>query len=183
MDKSIAGPFTDFHVLELPVFDAEAEGGADQMEALDAGGTGVEDHHVVVFVVDHFQDVGVAADEDLRAVGFDQAQGAIVVAAGVAADVGHQHAHPVLFEVAHHLGEVAYVVAVAVAEDADQRLEGGDLRIGGLIAEIPSMPDHVDRCQKIFQLLVEVSVGVGDQSYVCHIIFASQYMSLKTTLP
>ena len=67
-------PFPDFHVLHLAVLDAEAEGGADEVEALDAGGAGVEDHHVVVRVADNLQDVGVAADEDLRAVRLDEAQ-------------------------------------------------------------------------------------------------------------
>jgi len=164
----VAGPLADFHVLELAVFDTETEGGAYQVETLDTGGTGVEHHHVVVFVVDHFQDVGVTADEDPGPVRFNQAQGPVVVVAGIAADMGHQHAHPVLLEVAHHLGKVAHVVAVAVAEHTDQWLEGGDLRVSGLIAEITRMPDHVDRRQKVFQLLVEVSVGVGNQPDICH---------------
>ena len=145
MDKSIAGPFTDFHILELPVFDAEAEGGADQMEALDAGGTGVEDHHVVVFVVDHFQDVGVAADEELGPVGFDQAQGPVVVAAGIAADVGHQDTHPVLFEEVHHGMVVPDIVAVAVAVNAQKGFEGGNLLGNDPGAEVAGMPDDIHR--------------------------------------
>ena len=112
-------PFADFHIFQPAVFDAESQGGADKVEALKAGGAGVEHHHVVVFVVDDFEDVGVPADEYLWPVGFDQAQCPVVVAAGIAADMRHEHAHPVLFEKVHDRVVVPHVVSVAVAVNPD----------------------------------------------------------------
>ena len=104
--------------------------------------------------------MGVAADEDLRAVGFDQAQCAVVVAAGVTADVGHQDAHSVLLEKVHHRVVVPYVVAVAVAIDADERLEGGNLLRHRPGAEVAGVPDDIDRFEELAQFLVEIPVRV-----------------------
>ena len=148
-------------LFELAVFDAEAEGGADGMPALDAGSAGVEGHHLVVFVILHPQDMGVAADENLGTETFDKRLGAVVVASGVAADVGHQDGHAFAFEETVAGVFVVQGVVVAVAVDADEGLEGGDFT-GGFeaAAEVACVPELVAGGQEVFEGLVEDAVSV-----------------------
>ena len=48
-----AGDVDDLHILDFALFDAEAEGGAHGVPALEASGAGVEGHHVVMLVEFH----------------------------------------------------------------------------------------------------------------------------------
>ena len=162
-----AGDVDDLHILDFALFDAEAEGGAHGVPALEASGAGVEGHHVVVLVEFHPKNVGMAADEDLRPEPLDQGLGAVVVAPRVAADVGHQDRHPAAFEETVAGVFVPQVVVVAVAVDADEGLEGSDFA-GGFesAAEVAGMPELVAGRQEILERLVEDAVGVGKEADV-----------------
>ena len=48
-----AGNVDDLHILDFAGFNAEAEGGAHGVPALEASGAGVEGHHVVMLVEFH----------------------------------------------------------------------------------------------------------------------------------
>ena len=67
--------------MNISVVDVDADGGAYLVESLDAGGTWIDGEHVVFFVEDDFEDVGVAADEDVGQMGVDELEGLVVVAA------------------------------------------------------------------------------------------------------
>lgn len=164
---SVPRQLEEFDVFEFGVFDAEAEGGADDLPALDAAGAGVEGEHLVVLVEHDFKDVGVSADEDFWAVAFDQGPGPHVIVPGVASDVGHQHAFPFADEKLVRGVDAADVLAVAIAIDPPDGLEIRDAA-GEFFAVPPvaCMPDLIDRLQEIFELPVEYPVGVGNQSYV-----------------
>ena len=131
------------------------------MPALDAGGAGVEGHHVVVLVVFDAEDVGVAADEDLGAEALDEGLGAVVIVSGVAADVGHQDGHAAAFEEAVPGVFVVEGVLVAVAVHPDQGFECGDFA-GGFeaAAEVSGVPELVAGGKEVFEGLVEDAVGV-----------------------
>ncbi len=59
----IASEFDDFQVFDFGFVDDETDECADLLESADAGGSGVYVEAVQVFIVYHFQDVRMAADE------------------------------------------------------------------------------------------------------------------------
>ena len=85
IDKS--GPFADFHVVDIPVVDVEADGGADLMESLDTGGSRVDGEHIVFLVEDDLEYVRMSADEDVRQVGIDKGERLEIIASGIASYV------------------------------------------------------------------------------------------------
>ena len=91
-------PFADFHVADVGAVDGEAQGAAHLVETVAAGSAGVEVKQVVNGVVDDLENVGVPRDEDFRAQRLDPRYGLRGVVAGIAADVGHQDAHPFALE-------------------------------------------------------------------------------------
>ena len=152
--------------MDLALVDAEAQGGADDLPALEAAGSRIDGEHVVLEVPDHLKDMGVAADEDLRAVVFDQGAGAKVVAPGVTSYMGHQHAHSSAFE--ELVGRILKpdVLSVTIAADPDKGLETGDFTGGfGAPSEISRMPYLVDRRQEFPEFGAEHTVGVGYEAY------------------
>ena len=87
-----AGPFADFQVADIGTVDGEADGGADVVKAVDAGGSGVDVEQVVFAVRHHLEDVGMSADEDAGTELVDFQSSFRLVSPGVTADVGHQDA-------------------------------------------------------------------------------------------
>ena len=104
--------------------------GAYLVEAGDAGCTWIDGEHVVFLVEDDFEDVGVAADEDVGQMGVDELEGLVVVPAGVAADVHHQHSLSPALEKLCVRDSAADLRAVAVAVDSFERLEIRNLQQG-----------------------------------------------------
>ena len=96
------------------------------MESELPGGSGIDRQQVVDGVVGHLEYMGVPGDEELRTHGLDLGDGARVVAARIAPDVGHQHPDALAFE-REELGiDAAGQSAVDVAADGPERFEGGD---------------------------------------------------------
>ena len=132
------------------------------MPALDAAGTGIDIEEVVSVVHPHAKDVGMPAYENVRTIlGNQVARFRIIIPRG-AADMGHED----LLALAVPETELGMVVAeplvVAVAVDAHQGLEGGDLlRRFEPAAEIARVPDFVDRREEVAEFLGKDTVGVG----------------------
>ena len=49
--------FKDLHIMDFAVVDVEAQRRADNVDSLDSGCPGVQNHHVEVLVIDHLEDV------------------------------------------------------------------------------------------------------------------------------
>ncbi len=131
------------------------------MEALVAGGSRIQDHHVQLFVVDDFEDMGMTTDEDVRAVPHNQGEGTAVVMPWIASDMGHKNLHASASEKAVQRIVVAQVVIVAVAADPDERLERGYLGCQRKsAAEVPRMPDFVYRFEECPERRIKNSVCV-----------------------
>ena len=145
------------------------------MESLDSGSSRIDHHHVPFRVADNLEDMGMAADEYVRTVFFDELHRPLVITSGIASDMGHQDLHPLAFEKAvERVGE-AEIMIVAIAGDAEKRLEPGDF-FSELQppSEIPRMPYLVDRGKEFTELSVEYTVGIRyetDKHYRLIIIF------------
>ena len=126
--------------MNIPVVYVDADGGADLVETLDTGGTGIDGEHIVFFIENHFENVGVSADEDVRQVCVDELESLIVVPAWISAYVHHQHLPALAFEVLGIGDAEPDLIAVAVAVYSLEWLERRYLQQGLLIAEVPRMP-------------------------------------------
>ena len=143
-----------------PVVDVEADGGADLVESLDTGGSRVDGEHIVFLVEDDLEYVRMSADEDVRQVGVDKLEGLVVVPAGIASYVHHQHFLVLTFEKLRVRDPGAYRSPVAVAVDAFQRFERRYLQQGLLIAEVPRVPYLVHRFKKLPERVIEPAVCI-----------------------
>ena len=61
------------------------------MPALDAGGTGIDGHHVILRVTHDFEDMGMSADKYLGTPAVDQSPCPEILMPGIATDMHHQH--------------------------------------------------------------------------------------------
>lgn len=122
----------------------------------------------------HLQDMGMSADEDLGPVMFDESSRLRVITAGGTSDMSHEDRDSLDFqELVFRILET-YVLAIAVAGDADQGLELPDA-VGEResSSEISGMPDDIDRREELLECVAENAVGIGDETYV------HDYMNLK----
>ncbi len=153
--------FENLHVMNLPIVDMEAEGGADYVESLDSSRAGIYRQHVVMRVTHDLEDMRMAAYEDVGAVGMYEFARPYVVTAGIASDVGDEDSSALADEEAVQRLGVAEVIVVAVAGDAHQGLEPAYLLSKGQTApEVPRMPDFIDRLKELPYPLVKHSVCI-----------------------
>lgn len=139
----------------------KSDSSPDEMKPLDSCGTGIDHEHIPFLVSDDLQDVGMATDEDVRTMHVDQLAGMIVILAGIAADMRHEHLQAFAFEDTMDRMDEAEVVVVAVSGDSEKGLESTDLlRKLKSSAEVSGMPDLVHRLKKIAELPAEYAVGV-----------------------
>ena len=154
--------FEDFHIADAALVQVEAEGGADHVEALDAGCSRVDDQHISFGIPHHFKDMRVAADKDVRMEFIDQLPRAGVISAGIASDVGHKHLHPLTFKEAVERVSETEVVVVAVSSNTYKGLEfrdgSGKIKAS---AEVTGVPDFVHRGKEFAEFGAEDAVGVG----------------------
>lgn len=150
-----------FHIVDLSVIDMETQSGAHDMPPLVATGTRVDIEEVVALVAHHFQNMGMAAHENVRADSLNQFSGSQVVVAGAASNVGHQDSQPFALEFNVLRAFAADVLAVAVAADPPEGLEGGNAAAEFLsAAKVPGVPEFVHRGKEIPYLPGEHSVRV-----------------------
>ena len=98
---------------------------------------------LVFLVEDDFEDVGVAADEDVGQMGVDELEGFVVVPAGIASDVHHQHPLPPALEKLCVRDSAADLRTVTVAVYSFERLEVRNLQQGLLVAEVPRVSEMI----------------------------------------
>lgn len=153
--------------MDVPLLYLEAQGGPDDMESLDSGSSGIDHKHIAARIPHDFQDMGMTAHEDVRLILVYQRFGTDVIPSGISSDMGHQDLHALAFEEAVERVFEAQVMVVAVSCDSQKRFEprylGGHFHAA---AEIPRMPDLVDRLQEFPDAGVEDTVGVGYESYI-----------------
>ena len=104
-----------FAVFEFVAVDGEPHYGALLVPSLQTCRTGIDVEQTERLVVFHFQNMTVAADEQLRRHGVDLRAYAAVVVAGIAADMLHQHVNVFAFEPQLLFIHQPQVTAVAVA--------------------------------------------------------------------
>lgn len=163
-------PFADLHVAHIGAVDDQSHGGADFVEPVLSGGAGIDVQQVVNRVVGDFEDVRVSGDEEFRAQGLDLRYGARVVAARVAADVGHQDPDPFAFEREEIGVYAARKAAVDVARYGPQGLERGD-GVGQFERpDVARVPDFIDVLEEFPQRAVEGAVRVGYDADLFHLL-------------
>ena len=87
--------------------------------------------------------------------------GAHIISSGIASDMCHQHLESLTLEHPVERMDEPEIVVVAIAGNAFEGLEGGNLfRQFKSSAEISCMPYLVDRFQKFAEWSVEDAVGI-----------------------
>lgn len=153
--------FKHLKVVRGGVVEVEPYSGAHLVKALEAVGAGVDVEYVERMVVDYTEDMAMAADEDgWRSVGNGLAN-ARGVAAGVAADVGHEYVAAANLTVK---GEGVFPAGdgiVNVAADGDKGAEGRDAVGEGQAAYVASMQDNLTIGEKVFNAVVPMVMRVA----------------------
>ena len=177
---SVTFQLEDFHRIDVSPLYLEAQGGPDDMESLNARSSGIDHQHIAAGIPHDFQNMGMAAHEDVRLILVYQRFGTDVIPPGISADMGHQDLHALTFEEAVERVFEAQVMVVAVSCDSHKRFEprylGGHFHAA---AEIPRMPDLVDRLQEFPDAGVENAVGVGYESYIHMLEFDEDILLIK----
>ena len=127
----------------------EPQGGADKMETVYPCCAWIDDHHVALMVVHHPEDVGMPAYEDVRMVPVYESPCPRVITARIATDMNHQHFHTAAVKKQMVRIVETDILAVAVAINAFQRLEGRNLLRSLQPAEVSGMPYLIHRLQEI----------------------------------
>jgi len=163
-----AGPLADLHIADVGAVDDEAQRRAHFVDAVVARSARVEVEQPVDGIVHDAQDVGVARHEDRGASRLDALEDARVVAARVAADVGHQHRGLLAAEEVDERPYAPRRAAVGIAAHGAQGFESGDA-VGQLErADVARVPDFIDVGEKSAQRVVEGAVRVRDESDAFH---------------
>lgn len=176
---SAVGQFDDFEVLDFAPVDDESYQRSFLVESVQPGGTGVDVQTFQCFVIEHFQDVRVARDEELGRVYVDLRYHLAGIFAGVSADVCNPHVDsfdgkPLVLWVAQ-----AQLVAVDIAIDRPegfQRLEP----VGQLYrADVARVPNLVALGKIFLVAVVPPGVGVGQQTYLYHRSFLNLWVKVR----
>ena len=113
------------------------------MKSVAACSSWVYVEQVVDLIVDKFEDMGVACDEDFGLTLLDFLQCFGVVVAWIAANVGHQHSHLLALEVCKLGVVVPYRAVVYISKNGFQRLEGSNLVSTLNAADVARVPNLV----------------------------------------
>ena len=151
------------------------------MPPLDARRPGIDVEETECFVVLHFQDVRVSADEELRRRGVERGANAGVVVARIAADVLDEHVHVLALEAVQLAIHQPKVAAVAVAADGTQRPERSQ-PLGHLDgADVAGVPDFVAGLEIVQVFLVPIAVGVAEDADFLHFFIVSDVSHFSRT--
>ena len=136
---------------------------------MDASCPGIDDKHVPFGIAHDFEDVGMTAYEYVRPVCIYELTGSCIISSRISSDMRHQYLKAFAFEEAVERVGVAQVVVVAVAGDAEERLEGSYFSCQFKpAAEVAGMPDLVDRLEERTESLAENPMGIGYEAYISH---------------
>lgn len=123
---------------------------------------------VEFFVVDDFQNVGVARNEKGRFELQNAVESPAVVVPRIAADVGDEYVVLFAADRIELLVKTADIPTVDVSADGMQRLEGGDA-IGELErSDVAGMPDLVHPGKELPQRVIEKSMRIRYDPYAFH---------------
>lgn len=108
----------------------------------------------------------MTAYEYVRSVFFYELERAEIISARIASDMGHKNLHSLAFKETVHRMNEAQAVIIAVAGHPYERLEGGYF-LGKIhpTAEIPGVPDLIDRLKEFPELPVKYTVSVRYKPY------------------
>ena len=165
---SLAGPLAKFQICDIAAFHLEAEGRSYVVETHLSAGTRIHHEHFpvriffreIMRVVHHPEDVGVAAEEDVRMDLMYELIGPVVVAGRVASDMNHQAVQVLEHEMLVEGNFQAYVLVVAVAVYAYDRLEFLHLLKSLDVAPVSAVEDNVHVFEKLFEFRSKVPVSV-----------------------
>ena len=163
----MTGQFEHFQAFDGAGFYLEAEGGAYQLPALQAGGSGVHRKHIELVVPLYLQDMRVPADEQSGLHLHYRPPGHLTVVAGISPDVGHQHFQPLAIEALKLREVVAGGIPVAVAMYPYHRLEVLDTLEESFIAtQITGVPELIHGLQELAELGAENPVRIRYKTYI-----------------
>ena len=138
------------------------------MPALYAGSAGIDVQEVERLVIFHLEDMTMPRDEELRRIGKERGAHAVVVVAGIAADMLDEHVDVLTLEAVQFPIHQPQVAAVAVATDGAQ---GPERRqpLGHLYgADVAGMPYLVAGLEIMQVFLVPVAMCVAQYAYLFH---------------
>ena len=157
--------------MDIAIVYMKSERRPDNMESLDAGSSGIDHQHIPFGVTHDLQYMRMTADENIRPIFLDQFQGTCIVPSGITADMGHQYLHTLALEETVEGVNEAKVVIVAITGNTYQRLETSNhFSEIHSTAEVPGVPDLVDRCKKFLETVVKDAVSIRHQSDI-HLSF------------
>ena len=158
--------FVDFHIGEVARINLEAQGGADQVKTLMAGGPGIDDEHIIIGIVHHAQDMGMTADENIGLIHVNLLPGLGVVTPGKTADMRHQHLLPLALEKLVAGAVVAQVVAVHISVHPDEVFERRQAAVHlRSPAEISGVPYLIHGSQELKNIFVQAPVRIRYDPY------------------
>ena len=151
--------------MDFPAINVKAESRPESVPALVTTGPGVDIQDFFGLIIHNLQDVGMPADKDVGPMLPDKRPRLGIIVAGRPADMGHQHFQALALPAAVQRTPVQQPPVVAIADDALQRLEGGDLRLRVQSApEVPGMPDLVDIPEELLELRRKHAVRIRYES-------------------
>ena len=152
--------FEDFHILHTPLLHMKPQRRPHDMKTLYAGCSRIDYEHIALEVIDHLEDMGMSAHEDVGTVLVDESPCTRVISPRISADMGHEHlCSGTLKQLVLRIFK-PYVISVAIPVNGFQRLECGNGFCRGKIAEIAGMPYLVNGSKKIPEWSVEDAVCV-----------------------
>lgn len=160
--------FDDFAIAHLFPIDRKTDECPDGMPPLSAGSARVHVETVQFFVIDDFQNMGMAADEELRCVCVQLFFDGGVVAWGIAADMGHEDLYTFRLPVQFFRVDAPDIRPIYITVYSSQRFEAGEALGEGDGAEIPRVPDLVAGIEMPEDGFVQEMVSVGEQADLEH---------------
>lgn len=143
----------------------KAKGCPYSLPSLETACTRIKVDEAVDRILHDFQDMGMAADENIGAIPLDKLSGMGFPMPWRAADMGHEDFHALAGPEKVFRIIVEKYPVITVSRDPLERLEGGYFgRSDKAAAEIARMPELVNRFEKLPERGIETAVGVGKKT-------------------
>ena len=157
----LAVQFKDFHTMDTSLVNTETKGSTHEMEPLYSGSPGIYYQHIPPRITHYFQDMRMAADEQIRLISVYKFTGTRVISSRVATDMSHEYFQSLTFKKAVQGMSIAKTMIVTVSCDSDQRLVCSYL-FGKIhsSSEVACMPYLVHLRKEVLEFLGEHSVCV-----------------------
>lgn len=155
------------HIVDISLINMETESRPHDMKALYSRSPGIHDKHTAALGVTHdFQDMGVAANKNIRPVFVNQLPCARIIPSWISTNMRHQNFHALTFEKPVQRVFKTQFIIITIAAHAYKRLEfrkgAGKFKPS---SEITGVPKLVHRFKKVTESLTEDSVRIRYKSY------------------